>query len=334
MSIAQKINIGADIVKARVFGQKRPFSVNWSLTNRCNLSCSYCSIPDREGKELKTEQMLKLIDEMAQAGVIKLGLSGGEPLLRKDLNVIIDKAKEKNIFVSLTTNGTFAEKWLPTLRKVDCLLLSMDGGQEVHDLTGKEDVDKLIDCIRLLKAEGVKMAISAVLTRPSIQNLDYLFRLSEAYRIPVAFQPYSYLKFLSLAKTKNCDIAPTADETKAAAEKIISAKKSGALVLNSHSFLEFVAGRNHFDPAKCLAGERFCYIDANGDLYPCSPMTERMGAANVAEVGFQEAFNRIPEFSCGKGCTIACYIEYHYLFSLQWRFLNDLFRVYMQRKMS
>jgi len=334
MKTVQKIQIGKDIIKAKILNQRRPFSVNWSLTNRCNLSCAYCSIPERSENELTTEQVLRLIDEMSKAGVIKLGLSGGEPLLRHDLDLIIDKAKENNIFISLTTNGILAKKWLKTLKKIDCVLLSMDGSQEVHNQTGKWNVNKLLDSIRMLKDNKVSVAISAVMTKPSLLNIDYLFKLSDEYKIRIAFQPFSYVKFLSLAKTKTCDIAPSKEETRAAVEKIMAAKENGLPILNSTLFLKMLMGQNKFDPQKCLAGERFCYLDTNGDVYPCSPMTERMNVFNAVEMGFAGAFNKMPRFSCGNGCSFACYIDYHYLFSLHWSFLNDIFKGYLRSKQA
>jgi len=332
MSLIHKTLTGAKILKAKVFNQKRPFSVNLSLTNRCNLDCVYCSLPERGDNELTTEQILILIDQMAEAGVIKLGISGGEPLLRRDFDKIINQVKKYDIFTSLTTNGTLVKKWLSSLKKIDFLLISIDGPQIVHDQTGKANLDKLLENILILKEHKVNLALSCVLTKPSIENLDYLFNLSKTYNVGITFHPFTYLKFLSITSTKSCDIAPTPEELKKAILRIRREKIGGALVYNSFPFLDLVGKGENFDGNICLAGERFCYIDTNGDVYPCSPMTERMPAFNAVDVGFKNAFNQIPCFSCGTGCSFACYVDYNYLFSLNWRLLPGLIKVYRNSK--
>ena len=75
------------VVKKRI-----PLSVYLNLTYRCPNHCVYCNYPNfnaRKDKELSTRRILKLIDEMAEAGCRKLHLTGGEPLIREDLGEII-----------------------------------------------------------------------------------------------------------------------------------------------------------------------------------------------------------------------------------------------------
>lgn len=143
----KEIKIGVNIAKAKILNQRKPLSVTICVTNKCNLRCSYCTIPERIGKELTTDQMFRLIDELACSGVQRLGFVGGEPLLRKDIDLLIKRARQKNLFVSVTTNGTLIKQKLAALKNLDIVLVSIDGPQCVHDLTGKENVKALLEGI-------------------------------------------------------------------------------------------------------------------------------------------------------------------------------------------
>ena len=81
--------------------------VNWLVTLRCNLRCSHCYVASpRESQELSTEESVKFIRHLGELGVPWMFLSGGEPLLRKDIEVILRELREAGIRVLLSTNGT------------------------------------------------------------------------------------------------------------------------------------------------------------------------------------------------------------------------------------
>jgi MoaA/NifB/PqqE/SkfB family radical SAM enzyme len=82
------------------------------LTFRCNLQCAhcYCNLPlndqDAINKELSTEKVCDILDQIADAGCLWLLLTGGEPLVRRDFLEIYTYAKKKGFMISLFTNGT------------------------------------------------------------------------------------------------------------------------------------------------------------------------------------------------------------------------------------
>lgn len=323
----KKIKIGANIIKAKLFNQKKPLSITFSITNKCNLRCSYCSLPERKQKELSTNQALKLIDEFAKAGAQKVSFVGGEPLLREDIGLLIEKVKKKNMFVSIVTNGTLIKKNISSLKNLDIIIISIDGPQEVHNLTGKANVSELLENIRLLKKNKINISTSTVLTKPTIKHLDYLLKISKELKFNLFFQPYSHLVYLSLTKTKSDKLAPSLNEFKKAIERIIKEKKKGALIANSFPYLNLIKDGTNPEANKCLAGKRYCYIDTNGDVYPCSPMIERMPVYNTVKIGFKNAFNKMPNFSCKDGCIFPCYQEYNLLFSLSLKSLSNILKV-------
>src|SRR3989338_4561042 len=203
----KKIRIASNIVKAKLLNQKRPLSVTFSVTNRCNLRCSYCSIPDRGNDELSTADTIRLIDEFAEAGAQKLSFAGGEPLLRDDIGSLIERGKRKNLYLSLTTNGTLIKKHLSALKDLDTVLVSFDGPQAVHNLTGKAIVSTLIEDILLLKKNNIHVCTSTVLTKPTIEHLDELLNISKKNALQLAFPPHFYILYLALAENNNDGLA-------------------------------------------------------------------------------------------------------------------------------
>src|ERR1700722_16504530 len=86
---------------------ERPYAMLAELTYRCPLHCPYCSNPIRSASqdELNTDQWARVIREAANLGVLQIGFSGGEPLLRSDLEALIRVAREVGLYTNLITSG-------------------------------------------------------------------------------------------------------------------------------------------------------------------------------------------------------------------------------------
>lgn len=101
------------------------------LTDRCNLECvgCYSFVEDRNRRpDLTLQQILDTLDQLASQGVEQLVLSGGEPMMRRDVETVVRRAKKHDMKVSLITNGTIAPKrFEPLLPYVDILNVSVDG---------------------------------------------------------------------------------------------------------------------------------------------------------------------------------------------------------------
>ncbi|MCB1035933.1 MAG: radical SAM protein, partial [Acidobacteria bacterium] len=99
----------------------RPSLVSWNLTKRCNLRCPHCylSAGKKAEAELTTEECLGLIDEMKALGTEMVILTGGEPLLRKDIFDIATRSAEHGFWVVMGTNGVLVDDRVAQ-RMVDC----------------------------------------------------------------------------------------------------------------------------------------------------------------------------------------------------------------------
>ena len=74
-------------------------------TRRCNLSCAYCNEYDNVSKPVPSEEMLRRIDQLAALGATIITISGGEPLLHPDLDLLIRRIRHHRIIPTLITNG-------------------------------------------------------------------------------------------------------------------------------------------------------------------------------------------------------------------------------------
>ena len=79
----------------------------------CNFKCEHCASDIDNTKvshDSSTEQIVSTIEEMAKEGSLRVGFTGGEPTLRRDLDKLVKAGKDNNLLITLTTNGWFVQK--------------------------------------------------------------------------------------------------------------------------------------------------------------------------------------------------------------------------------
>lgn len=156
------------------------YAMLWSITGNCNLRCKHCYISSGENcyGELPFEKCLQVIDQMAEANVNAVALTGGEPLVRKDFWKIIDALLERHIQVyELFTNGMMVtDELVDGFEKrnihLTYFLLSYDG-VGCHDwLRGVKGAEKkAIEAIKLLKRRGYELVVATSLHEGNIHSL-------------------------------------------------------------------------------------------------------------------------------------------------------------------
>ncbi|MGM0548291.1 MAG: radical SAM protein [Bacillota bacterium] len=166
--------------------------IAWNINSQCNLNCKHCYSNSNQIKKkttLKTKEALKLIDQLADFKVPVLLLSGGEPLLRKDLVKLIEKAKSRNLRVVISTNGTLlTEKMVKKLKSlaVSYIGVSLDGMEAVNDqFRGKKGAfKKALRGIKNCQKFGQKVGLRFTINQHNYQQLDQVFNLIETEKIP------------------------------------------------------------------------------------------------------------------------------------------------------
>lgn len=319
LSTAMKMGLGA--VLGNVFETRVPLNVMFSVTNRCTARCSYCQIPKRQQRELTTAESLDLIDQLAAEGTQRIGLWGGEPLVRDDIGELVDRAKQRGMYVTLDTNGHLLEQRIDQLASLDHLLISFDGSPEAHAANRGEDTFPVVMRAIELASGRLPLWTITVLTKHNLDCIDYILEMSRKYRFIPTFQLLHHNEFLG---RNHANLVPSREEYRRAIRHLIRRKREGVWMGSSYKYLSYVLRWQDYESPtsdevkcglRCWAGRLYANVDTDGSVYPCSVLVEKMPVKNFLEVGFHRAFREMPRFSC-KACTAACFTEYNYLYSL------------------
>lgn len=169
--------------------------VMFELTYRCNFHCKHCYVPFsyRKYGELKTKEVYSILDQLAEIGCFYLGLTGGEPFMRKDILKIIAYAKNKGFQIILYTNGSLIDKAVARelgrlrLNKVDITIpgMSQKAFEAVSEVPGSRDrVFKAIDFLRQNRvALGFKTCVLKDNQEEINQIQDFAASLGSLHRL-------------------------------------------------------------------------------------------------------------------------------------------------------
>ena len=155
------------------FGRNHDY-LRISLTDKCNLRCSYC-MPTEEidflanKKLMSTDEIFEIAKTFVSLGIKKIRLTGGEPLLRKDFDTIFSRLASLPVSLHITTNGVLLHKHLDHMiaHGLKNINISLDSLQKdkFKSITKRNDFDKVIENIKLAQKSGLKIKINVVLIK-------------------------------------------------------------------------------------------------------------------------------------------------------------------------
>ncbi len=165
--------------------------VIWNLIRRCNLNCVHCyslsADVDFPG-ELSTEEVFAVMDDLKAFGVPVLILSGGEPLLRRDIFDISRRAKDLGFYVGLSSNGTLIDRAMSERIAgigYDYVGVSLDGIGTVHDAFRRQEgaYAAALDGMRLCRERGIKVGLRFTMTERNVASLPEMLDLIDREEI-------------------------------------------------------------------------------------------------------------------------------------------------------
>jgi pyrroloquinoline quinone biosynthesis protein E len=165
-----------------------PLWLNAELTYRCPLHCVFCYNPvdyAKHREELSTEQWLSVLRQARELGAVQLGLSGGEPLLRDDLESLVGEASQLGYYVNLITSGVgLNEARAAALKRagLNHIQLSFqDSTRELNDFLSSTRTFELKQRVaKLVKQHGYPMVMNVVLHRINIDHVAEILRMAKA----------------------------------------------------------------------------------------------------------------------------------------------------------
>ena len=170
-----------------------------AVTDRCNLRCFYC-MPEEgikyiQRKELLSyEEMVRLVSLMAEMGIEKLRITGGEPFVRKDMMAFLrtlsklDKLKQ----IHITTNGTLTAPLVPELKTlgISSVNLSLDSldKDRFFEITRRDELPKVMESFHALINGGIRTKINAVVMEgKNTEDIIPMAELARDYPVEVRF---------------------------------------------------------------------------------------------------------------------------------------------------
>lgn len=306
----------------------RPISASFAVTNRCNLRCSYCNFPLLDPAELSLEKIQILFSSLAAMGVVRLGLVGGEPLLRDDLPHIAAAAKKHGFFVSLNTNLTLTSRFPERMPKVDLVFTSLDGSPATHKKNrGEHSLDHVMESIVRLRSAGTPVVAITVLTDANLREVPTLLELAREYDFKLHFQAQC-----TDTEIVRGSLADFYRQPNKIWQTLLEAKKKGAPIASSVGYLEhlskwddFGAIARHNPNSRCAAGYGFLFIDPQGYGFPCAYTKGKTPGINLVTENWAEQFPR--KTPCTQ-CAVGPMTEFNLLYESPFRSIANMISGY------
>ena len=327
-----KIKIGFNHIREHI-GQKvsynskccycRPTDINFIVTSKCNLKCIYCDYwKIKTNHELTLNRWKDIVINLKKwIGSYHLTISGGEPLLFKDLFGLIKFASEKEILVTLITNGALVDQDIAKKiveSRVYNLIFSLDGSKKTNDyIRGKGSYDKTIESINILKKLDTDMGLSLA-TVISNRNLNEIVPLvkyaKDAGLDYIYFQPLTpnpkavykedwYINNV-LWPTETKKIGLVIDE-------LIVMKKKNYSIANPIDQLKLMKDyfkNPTFSQNRCFVGIKNLNVDAAGNITTCFNMESIGNVFNnsIKKSWYSKKAGEIRKKirNCKRGCSI------------------------------
>jgi MoaA/NifB/PqqE/SkfB family radical SAM enzyme len=285
------------VVNARFFHIKTPLIVGWAVTHACNRACSYCARFKRDEREMTKDEALRLVDEMAAGGVRRMTLTGGEPLMRKDLGEIIHRAVDRGIAVKVNSNGGLVANRLADLAPIAALTLSVDGPAPVHDaLRGPGAFDEAIEAAEAARQARIPLSFAAVINARNITSLNFILDLAGKHQARALFQPPTLHRLGS--HEANPEV-PDVAAYRNVIQRLIHMKQQGdRRIANTIPGLRHLAHWPDPIPIACAGGWISCRIEPGGDVFHCSRCRKIPSPANALKIGFRRAFESLGPMAC------------------------------------
>lgn len=314
MKYGKILNTAGGLWQAKLLKRKKPLVVGWAVTDQCNRKCAYCAIWRRPDRDLPTDRVLGIVDELVEAGTLRISFTGGEPLLREDMGRIIRYAHEKGIETKMNSNGALVGEKIRSLRYLDMLTLSLEGPEEIHDtIRGRGSFDEVREALRIARRHRIRTGLATVLTAINLDAVDSILDIARQEACRVLFQPATPLR---LGGGGVNELAPPVEAYRAAIKRLIDKKKAG-----NDRIANSVPGLEHLerwpDPARmtCACGWISCRIEPDGTVLYCSRESLPPAPGNCTRVPFREAFDKLVPMVC-TDCWCAARVELNLAFSL------------------
>jgi AdoMet-dependent heme synthase len=279
-------------VGQKAFNLGVPIAAHIDVTYRCNERCVHCYLDHDDHGEMTSAEIKGVLDQLAEAGVFFLTLSGGEPFMRRDFFEIVEHARRQLFNVKIKTNAVMiGEPEAQRLRAlaVDSIQISVYSHRPaVHDAITKlpHSFERTIKAVCFLRDHGLKVGIANVLMTANRSDHYGVQKLAAELGVNYTLDP-------TITPMMDGDTSVLA--LRIPGEELKEVFRNPALVPNQEEFCAppKPASDEDLESYSCSAGHSFCYISPYGDVFPCVQFPLPTG--NVRQQRFIDIWNLSPQ---------------------------------------
>ncbi len=289
---------------------------NYYVTYRCNAYCNFCHFASHENFNhvpfAKLDDFKRNVAELSKLGVKYIDLTGGEPLLHKEINFMAEYAKSLNIKTSITSNALLYPKFAERLAgNIDLLHFSLDSPDENehNQIRGVDCYSKVFESIEIAKSLGENPDILFTVTNETYHKLPLMYEIANRRNLVLIVNPvFSYFGNPGL--------------TDGAIEFIEEYAEGKLDIYMNRGFLKLRKdGGNQINNPSCKAVTRVIVISPENEIIlPCYHFGKEKLKIDrpIKEIRNSEKLNYFMKmegrFDFCQGCTINCYFEPSFAF--------------------
>ena len=299
------------VANPAVTNPARPGPPLWlllELTYRCPLHCVFCYNPTdfaRSGAELCTDDWIRVLREARALGAVQLGLSGGEPLTRDDLEPIVAEAHRLGFYSNLITSGVgLTDKRLAALKEagLDHIQLSFqDSTQQMNDFLSSTRTFELKSAVAaLIKKHDYPMVLNVVLHRHNIDHVEEILEM--ALRFGADYVELANTQYYGWAWHNREQLLPSREQLDRAEEVLKRFRER----IGQKMRIFFVVP-DYFErrPKACMngLGSIFLTVTPDGTALPChaARMLPGLDFPNVRDMGVGQIWYDSASFNHFRG---------------------------------
>jgi len=291
-----------------VTSEDRLYTLIAELTYLCPLRCVYCSNPTQlaaHPDRLSTADWLRVFQQAAQLGALQLNLSGGEPLLRRDLEQLVAGAHALEFYTNLITSGLpLTRERLVRLKEagLSSVQVSIQDSvpSEAERIAGRESFEQKLQVARWVKELELPLTLNVVLHRHNLDRVAEIIALAEGLQVDRL--ELANTQYLAWALENRSALLPSQAQLDAAREVAKAAKAR----LKGKIEVLFVLPDYYSDrPKACMSGwgKRYLLVTPDGLALPCHLAHTLPGLTfdNVQERSLDEIWHHSPALAAFRG---------------------------------
>ena len=286
---------------------KPPLWLLAELTYRCPLQCPYCSNPLEIAKyqnELSTEDWVRVMQQARKMGAAQIGFSGGEPLVRPDLEELVQEARHLGYYTNLITSGVgMDEARIKRLKDagLDHIQISFQASDEELNnfLGGTKTFQHKKEMARLVKAYEYPMVLNIVIHRKNIDQIRDILEMT--VELDADYVELASTQYYGWSRINVDQLLPTRDQL---ARAEIVAKEYQERMKGKSRIIYVIPDYFENRPKPCMNGwgAIFLTIAPDGTALPCHEAGQLpIDFPNVKEVSVEEAWKDSPGFNHFRG---------------------------------